>query len=68
MVRLDGDPTHYSVLMWGLREVLALTAPYLVCSGKAALHYLGFGIPYFNIFFKWNHYEIQVYTFFSLVT
>ena len=30
---------------------------------------LGFGVPYFNTFFvKRNHYEINVYTFFSLVT
>ena len=31
--------------------------------------FLGFGVPYFNTFFlKGNHYEIEVYTFFSLVT
>ena len=30
---------------------------------------LGFGVPYFDTFFlKGNHYEIKVYTFFSLVT
>ena len=31
--------------------------------------FLGFGVPYFKtFFFKGNHYEIQVYAFFSLVT
>ena len=30
---------------------------------------LGFGVPYLNIVFsERNHYEIKVYTFFSMVT
>ena len=29
---------------------------------------LGFGVPYFNTFFLMKHYEIEVYSFFSLVT